>query len=440
MENKKRKKKAADSLAARAERKIDMGAAPKFEQAIEKPRAIGNDNMREALPEMTIPTAPNKVQSTATAVGPTKDVELQANIPMAKGPNLTSTAQVQNPTTIAETGKYTPEKKPMTFEEMLEAQRKQAIQEKTDAVKMQKYHALNDVFNALGKMGGTAIGSAVGGGKVFDNATPVGEYQPNRNYINAFEKAKQANDRLRAIEDKEFTLAYNKAQRDEERAYQAAEKKAEREYRAQLDALDKQWQKDMLDYRAKIDAALAANNMELKAQYEAEQAAKEQEYWKERQAITHKGEMDIKNLSKEIVAMQMGGAYNPDGTGRTGKPFFFDDDTVAYIDSEDMQALRDRFIGSQLGNAYIDEDNFNRFLAQNPAIVATYLNKVGKDSSFYTPPVEVAPAAKSSWKPNPNKFYGYGNGYLPSNKQTKKEEAQEEYSIENDPMRDLLSK
>ena len=83
---------------------------------------------------------------------------------------------------------------------------------------MQKYYALTDALKALGQMGGTAIGGAIGG-NMLDSASKVDEYKPSRGYLDAIEKSKKANDRLRALDEKEFNLAYNKNLREEERAY-----------------------------------------------------------------------------------------------------------------------------------------------------------------------------------------------------------------------------
>jgi hypothetical protein len=87
-------------------------------------------------------------------------------------------------------------------------------------------------MKALGQMGGAAIGGAIGG-NALDSAPKVAEYKANRGYIDAFEKAKQANDRLRTLDEKEFNLNYAKQQRDEERAYREQIAEAERKFRAE---------------------------------------------------------------------------------------------------------------------------------------------------------------------------------------------------------------
>ena len=372
--SKKRKEKANQSLENRAERKIVMEPVPKFEQPIEKPRAIGNDNMREALPEMTIPTAPNRIQST-TAAGPTKDVanHIQnvnlTSTPLTKGPEIKANAQVANPTTVAEAGKYTPEKKPLTFEEMLAEQRKKAVQEKTDALKMQKYYALNDVFNALGKMGGTAIGSAVGGGKVTDNATPVGEYQQSRNYINAFEKAKEANERLRKLDDTEFQLAYSKAQRDEERAYQAAEKKADRDYRQAEAELERQWQLKFYDYKTQIEQAIADKDWARSAQLKLDMNKAEQEYGLAIQRLRNQGALAEKQAGHDISKWQAE-TYNT-------TPIGFADGTSIAIPDNYYQGMVNYFMNADWDGRRVTKDNVTEYIKTHPAEAMEFLSRFG---------------------------------------------------------------
>jgi hypothetical protein len=157
-----------------------------------------------------------------------------------------------------------------SFEEMLKKRRKALIQEKTDALKMKKYHALADVFKTLGHMGGAVVGGAVGG-NVLDSMPDVGEYKQSKGYIDAFENAKEASKRLDALDDTEFTLAYSAEEKKEKRAYERAveqEKRAynyaveqeKRAYEAKRDALKMQWEAATIERRGEIQKEINEEN------------------------------------------------------------------------------------------------------------------------------------------------------------------------------------
>ena len=249
------------------------------------------------------------------------------------------------------------------WEQMLANQRKQYEQDKTDAVKMQKYYALTDALNAIGKMGGAAIGGAIGG-DVLGGAPNVGEYKESRGYLDAFERAKQANDRLRALDEKEFTLAYNKVQKDEDRAHQAKLIQDERAYKLEMDKLDKQWQKDMIDYKAKIEQAALENNLELKAKYEKEAAERDQQYFEKRAEINHKYNMEEKALGYQYSKWQAN-TYNT-------TPVLFNDGTAMMIPDNFYNSIRYSLI-----NQGMDKDEAGAYIINNPEFVKNYLGKFG---------------------------------------------------------------
>lgn len=262
------------------------------------------------------------------------------------------------------------EKRP-SFSDMLAPMREAARLEKTDAQKMQKYYALADVFNALGKMGGAAVGGAIGG-NMLDSAPTVGEYKESRGYLDAFERAKQANERLRDLDAQEFQLAYDKRKRDEEIAYSDKVRKEDREYKAALDKADKEWQKNMIDYKTKIEQATATGNLKLKAQLEAEAQAAAWQHQLKRDALLHRYDMDEKKLSKDIVAMQMGSVY--------GKPtpFTFNDGTAISI----PEALNEEMIKyfaqkGNIGGVAVDADNVTDVLRNHPNLVNDFLRMYG---------------------------------------------------------------
>lgn len=161
------------------------------------------------------------------------------------------------------------------WENMMAAGRKALVKEKTDAKKMQRYHALTDVFNALGKMGGAAIGGAIGG-DVLAGATAK-EYQPNRGYLDAIEKAKTANDRIRALDDTAFQLQMNKQLRDEQIAREDKRIAEQREYEAKVRQIEMNFQTE----RDILQQKWAEAGIERKAQIEKEMLALQNKYQKE---------------------------------------------------------------------------------------------------------------------------------------------------------------
>lgn len=261
------------------------------------------------------------------------------------------------------------------FSDMLAPLRASAVKERTDAAKMQKYYALSDVFQALGKMGGAAIGGAIGG-NILDSAPNVGEYTPSRGYLDAFEQARQANARLRALDEQEFQLAYSKKQRDEDREYQAKVRAEERAYKDKLNQLEMERQKELFDYKAKIEQATLENNLELKARYEAEAAAKTQEYWKERAAITNASDMALKRVGQESMRMQ-NLMYNT-------TPVRFSDGTTAMIPDNYYESIKESLIGDTIGGVTVTKDNVGRIIRQNPEIVNSYLKAWGISTSSDT--------------------------------------------------------
>lgn len=308
-----------------------------------------------------------------------KQPEYQSNISKVTL-KVPSGAQITNPSGIAtkviddKPATNKEETKLSPWEQMLKERRKTLKQEKTDAAKMQKYYALADALKSLGKMGGTALGSVIGGGKAIDNATQVGEYKASRGYLDAFEKAKNANEALRKLDDTEFQLKYADEQKKEERKHQKQLIAEEREFKLKVDQLDKQWQKDMIDYKAKIEQAATENNLALKAKYEAEAAALTQQYWKERAKITHGYTMEEKRVGNETIQNQYK-LYNTvpigfkNGTGITVPKPYYEDMLQFFIDEENG----------------IDKDNVATYIRNNPDKVNAYLQMFGLSSGTMTP-------------------------------------------------------
>lgn len=259
------------------------------------------------------------------------------------------------------------EKRP-TFSDMLAPMRETARQEKTDALKMQKYYALADVFNALGKMGGAAVGGAIGG-NMLDSAPTVGEYKESRGYLDAFERAKQANERLRDLDAKEFQLAYDKRKRDEEIAYSDKVRKEDREYKAALDKADKEWQKKMIDYKAKIEQATATGNLKLKAQLEAEAQAAAWQHQLNRDVLLHGYDMEEKRLGQETIRLQKE-LY----ADRDSIPFTFNNGTAITMPKTLNEEMLKYFAQKgNIGGTNVDIDNVADVLRDHPDLVNGFL-------------------------------------------------------------------
>lgn len=350
------------------------------------------DNKITKLQNLNAPTAAastfdaGKPVSMPSAVLPQEQRGISAITPPAVGkaeiqtpagvPEVSPTARLDKERWDAVLRRQQEENKPKTLSDLLEEQRQKAETEKTDAAKMQKYYALADAFNALGKMGGAAIGGAIGG-DVVGGAPIVAEYQPSRGYIDAFEKAKNASERLRALDDKKFSLAV----RDEERSYNQQAAKADRDFRSQQAQLDRDWQMTFYDYKSKIEQANAQSNLKLKNDLEKELLAIENKFKAQYQAIANAHEEKLKNLSLDIVKLQNQGS---------NELVAFDDGTTMSIPESYYKSMFNYFNGKEINGMYVDKDNFAEFVRQNPKQVSSFLNLFNQKEASSQP---VTPAS-----------------------------------------------
>lgn len=266
-------------------------------------------------------------------------------------PTPVGEAIVQNPAGI--TNPAVEAAKPLTLSDMLAEQRKAAVKEKTDAVKMQKYYALTDALGAIGKMSGVAVGGAIGG-NVLDSAPIVPEYQPSRGYIDAFEQAKQANERLRALDDKQVQLAYSKQQRDEERAFQAEQNRINREYQAEQNRLTREWNK-----------AVADGNRDEQARIERELIVLKHQNDMALQRLRNQGALDEKTAGQAYSKWQAD-MYNT-------TPIRFSDGTTIKIPDNYYEAIKRSLVNTKVNDKAITKDNVDSFIANNPALINQYL-------------------------------------------------------------------
>lgn len=367
-----------------------------------------------------------------------------AAIQSVKAPDSALTApDMGNP--VAQANKERLEKKP-TFQDLIandiEIMRQKAQAEKTDAAKLQRYYALADVFNAIGKLGGSAVGGAIKG-NVGDYAPAVDPYKESRGYLDAFERAKKANDRLREIDDKSFQLTL----RNEEREYNRQLRDADNALRMQLAAIERQWQKDFYDYKSKTEQAIAQGNLELKAKLDAEFAATQQKYALERIEAQNQYNLAEKRISENIVRMQTGGGKG--GYGKSTIPFTFNDKSNVDIPSVLYKEMIEYFIDlGAINGEEVDEDNVKSVLRRNPAIVREFLALYGIGDS--------KPAAGKGSKPDTRiktgqQAWPYNDPWyvytpddvtnpLPDGETPPASGIEEEYSEENDPFAEFVEK
>lgn len=452
-----RKERAAKRKAERQERKANVDALVNPQSFIENIKDIRDNDLAAVTPQGPSETAPSAIEQAsaklmqdanksaeakisaptlptftggeASATAPTRTQVVADRVMRDANASATRQLNVGTPSLPTFTGgemSETAPEKPKSFADILseryEDMRKAAKQEKTDAAKMQKYYALTDALRAIGQLGGTAIGGAIGG-DLPDSAPAVDPYKESRGYLDAFERAKKANDRIKELDEKGFQLAL----RDEERDYNAKAKEAENAYKAKMDAADKAWQIDFYNLRAEKEKAIAEGNLKLKAELDAKEAAKQQEYLKERMAIQQQYERELKALSERIVRIQMG--EDVDGTGKKlGKttPFTFHNGSKIDI-PQSLYPEMLKFFASKgkIGEEVVDEENIESVLRNHPDMVNSFLRIYGLgeeipvEETIVEETIKEEETPKTAWRPDPNKFYGYGFGYLPSQPKSK---------------------
>lgn len=328
-----------------------------------------------------------------------------------------------------------------TIEDMLEERRKAAQAEKTDAQKMQRYYALTDAMKALGKMGGAAVGGAIGG-DVLAGATPV-EYKPNRGYLDAIENAKKASDRIRSIDDAGFQLAVSKQQRDEERAYQTQKTKEEREYQAAREAKQREWDKELLEIKAEIEKAALEGNYKLKEQLETKMATMQQQFKKDMAAIEHRYNMTEKSTMSAAQQAQID-AYNKETLA-------FDDGTAMRINKGDYAGMRRFYKGKTIGGVVVDDDNFDEIIRANPQLARDFMKMVGSTATTQStaPSSGTTPAPAADYPfpshisqvPPENMNKGQNRGTTPAQANgVAQSSGNGGYSVEDDPFGEFLAK
>lgn len=325
------------------------------------------------MPEGTR-TAP-KIQSVsapvpaAAAVQNQKGISSDAGTPVFQQPKtIVSSATVQNPAGLATDDMIThpAAKKPKTIADLIADGYKKAEKEKTDAARMQQYHALSDAFSALGRLGGSAIGGAVGG-NVMDSAPVVEEYKPSRGYVDAFEKAKSANDRIKELDNMAYKLAVN----DEERKYAEAKLKEQREYDKAKTEEEREFKREMQNAKWEHDDKVTKENRE----YLTDIAAAKMEHDREIAAIKASGE----KKEEELIPVQF--RVRKEG----GNRFKSDEDeysTFAYqIPKKYYESMKADFAATRVfpDGERVTKETVDEYIRKNPEAVNEYLEMMGVD-------------------------------------------------------------
>lgn len=318
-----------------------ISPAPSFEKPLDKPAAIQPERF---VLQKVDSNLPNQVESTREPSGLKAPVEY-VDTTLTHVPNI----MAPNKAVSTKSDDTKKDDVQLSLWEQIMADRRDAIkQDKTDAVKMQKYYALTDALKSLGDMAGIAVGGAIGGNAI-DSAPETEKYKPSRGYLDAIEKAKKANDRLRELDNEEFKLAYSKAQRDEERAYNEKVRDEERKYRAELMRLES----------------------ELRQAEKAGDREAEEKFRLKVLELTQAHEEKLKSKGLNTIQAQYD-LYHPKQQIR------FDNGTGIEISDADYKGMYNFFSGKQFGNETIDETNFGKFLRENPQLVNDYLKVFGK--------------------------------------------------------------
>lgn len=270
----------------------------------------------------------------------------------------------------------TEQQKPFSIEGYFEEERKKAKEAKTSAVNMQKYHALANALNAIGKMGGAVVGGALQGNNLWGNAPAVGEYKPSRGYIQAFEDAKDASKRLQSIEDKGFELAlrdderkYNATLLKEEREYKDSVRSAEQDYNTKMQKAKNDWDKEFFLLKAQIEQAYAQKNMQLANELKAKLEEAQRAHELNKQQIQHTFDEKMKKINQAIVDKQT--------SPKADTPLAFNDGTSALIPRSIYNKMAEHFEGSDWNGGKVTNGNVLKFIEENPKIANDYLNRFG---------------------------------------------------------------
>lgn len=331
-----------------------------------------------------MPTAQATVQN---AKGLSPDAGAVAPAPAA--PSMpTAQAFVQNEKGLSPNAGI-PVEKPKTIADLIAEGYKKVEKEKTDAAKMQKYYALSDAFSALGRMGGAAVGGAIGG-DMLGGAPVVPEYKESRGYIDAFERAKKANDRIKELDN----MSYQLALKDEDRKYDASVKTAEREYKSQQDALNKDFELKMVAYKSELQQAIADKDFERTAQLQKQIQDDKQAHEIVLQNLKNAHEEKLKGLSLDIVKLQMG----KDGNEKKDNTILFDNGTKLDLTKTEYDNIKYNLIGKKIGDKTVTKDNVTLVMQENPELINQMYNRLNPAQSNVRSDFYMSKDENGKWK------------------------------------------
>jgi hypothetical protein len=290
---------------------------------------------------------------------PEEDKKKEGNV-VGNGGDTTDTTNTTNSTNIPDPFGGIEDVKPdmSSLSNMLAERRKELKKEKTSAQNMQKYHALTDAFNSLGKMVAIPIGGAVGG-NVWDSAPNLGEYKESRGYLDAIEKAKKAKDRLRDLDNLDYQLALSEN---------------ERTYQQQVNALNRKWQKQLADYNFAIKRAADKEDFAEKERLEKELLQKNQDFRIKLAKMNSDDAMKLqesknKAAIEEAKVRQQTAIIN--NMGNDGKDLVkrrMNDGSEIEVSKKDFIALKEYF----KGRGMLDDDEVEQFIYENPQLVKDF--------------------------------------------------------------------
>lgn len=353
---------------------------------------MGNKKKKEEPIQQNNTTQTDGNQQSANATQQRRDdfVPLQS----VNAPQMPTGATIQNPNNSLATPDTTP--KPKTIADYIEDHRESLVKEQTDAQKMQQYYALTDALNSLGNMGATAVGGAIGG-NMLDSAPNVGEYKPNKGYLDAFERAKQAKEKIRAMDDRYYQLAL----RDDERSYQQ-----------QVNAENRRWQKELADYNHKIKRAEQKEDWAEKERLQKELLKLENEYKANIAELTHQYNMELQDSKnqgalEEAKVRQETAIINSNPTDKNERRMLKDGSTIA-IPKGYYQAMTQYFINKS--NGAVDNDNVEEYIYNNPDAVREFLSSNRLiQSSTASPTTTQQPQPKVSMADSQWPYYQYAD-------------------------------
>lgn len=388
-----------------AEVKTDNDAqAAKTQQTTQPKQATAPAQTSEAKPAsaqttpQTETTQPQQTNST-TQNTTTPEVLTTTEVKADTNNNTTTT------TPAGTTDVTTKDEEPKRFSDLFSESRKNLQQKKTDAAKMQKYYALADALKVIGDMGGTAIGGAIGG-DALGGATPTEQSKPSRGYIEAFEKAKAADEALAKLDQEEYKLEVAYEKKKEEREYKAAQEAILQEYKIALEKLRREGINATEEKKAEIrerEILLRANCSQSLAELKSTL-----KYNNDLSLLDERAEdrMDIidysTNAQKDVIDYRIENGLYDSRRSRETKPVRFRDGTNMEIPLTYYESMKQDLIGDDWNGKRVTKDNVEQYIRNNPNVVKDYLRGFGvevgtstttRTSSTPAPATTPAPAS-----------------------------------------------